>query len=73
MMQRDDDRPLLVAEGLSKWYGKQLGCRDVSFALSGRVIAVVGDPAPAKRRCCNCYLPSSNPPPAACSIACATG
>ena len=32
MMQRDTDRPLLVAEGLSKWYGRQLGCRDVSFA-----------------------------------------
>ncbi len=49
MMQRDDDRPLLVAEGLSKWYGKQLGCRDVSFALyPGEVIAVVGESGSGK-------------------------
>jgi putative phosphonate transport system ATP-binding protein len=44
MMEREDDQPLLCAEGLSKWYGKQLGCRDVSFALyPGEVIAVVGE------------------------------
>jgi putative phosphonate transport system ATP-binding protein len=49
MMQRDADRPLLVAEGLSKWYGKQLGCRDVSFALyPGEVIAVVGESGSGK-------------------------
>jgi putative phosphonate transport system ATP-binding protein len=49
MMQRDADRPLLVAEDLSKWYGKQLGCRDVSFALyPGEVIAVVGESGSGK-------------------------
>jgi putative phosphonate transport system ATP-binding protein len=49
MMQRDTDRPLLVAEGLSKWYGRQLGCRDVSFALyPGEVIAVVGESGSGK-------------------------
>ena len=49
MIQRDADRPLLVAEGLSKWYGKQLGCRDVSFALyPGEVIAVVGESGSGK-------------------------
>src|SRR3954453_14928789 len=49
MMQRDADRPLLVAEGLSKWYGKQLGCRDVSFSLyPGEVIAVVGESGSGK-------------------------
>ena len=49
MMERDEDQPLLRAEGLSKWYGKQLGCRDVSFALyPSEVIAVVGESGSGK-------------------------
>jgi putative phosphonate transport system ATP-binding protein len=49
MIERDGDQPLLRAEGLSKWYGKQLGCRDVSFALyPGEVIAVVGESGSGK-------------------------
>ena len=49
MIEREDDPPLLRAEGLSKWYGKQLGCRDVSFALyPGEVIAVVGESGSGK-------------------------
>jgi putative phosphonate transport system ATP-binding protein len=49
MTPPEADRPLLVAEGLSKWYGKQLGCRDVSFALyPGEVIAVVGESGSGK-------------------------
>ena len=54
-------RPLLVAEGLSKWYGQQLGCRDVSFELyrgrgdgGGRRIRLRQD-----RRCCSCSPRSS--------------
>ena len=27
MIQPDCDQPLLVADGLSKWYGKQLACQ----------------------------------------------
>ena len=38
------DEPLLIAEGLTKHYGRQLGCRDVSFELyEGEVMAVVGE------------------------------
>ncbi len=30
---QDNDQPLLLAEGLSKSYGRLMACRDVSFAL----------------------------------------
>jgi putative phosphonate transport system ATP-binding protein len=44
-----DERPLLAAQGLSKWYGRQLGCRDVSFELyQGEVLAIVGESGSGK-------------------------
>jgi putative phosphonate transport system ATP-binding protein len=43
------EQPLLVAEGLTKRYGRQLGCRDVSFVLhEGEVLAVVGESGSGK-------------------------
>jgi putative phosphonate transport system ATP-binding protein len=45
----DDDAPLLIAEGLGKTYGRQLGCRTVAFALhEGEVLAVVGESGSGK-------------------------
>lgn len=45
----DDDRPLLLAEGLGKSYGRLAACRDVSFALyPGEVLAVVGESGSGK-------------------------
>ena len=43
------DQPLLVAECLSKNYGRLAACRDVSFALyPGEVLAVVGESGSGK-------------------------
>jgi putative phosphonate transport system ATP-binding protein len=44
-----DDEPLLEAHAVTKWYGRRLGCRDVTFALfPGEVMAVVGESGSGK-------------------------
>ncbi len=46
---RDDTRPLLVAEGLGKSYGRLQACRDISFSLyAGEVLAIVGESGSGK-------------------------
>jgi len=44
-----DQQPLLIAERLGKSYGRQVACRDVSFALyPGEVLAIVGESGSGK-------------------------
>jgi putative phosphonate transport system ATP-binding protein len=49
MSAEEHDEPLLVADGLTKHYGRRLGCRDVSLELyEGEVMAVVGESGSGK-------------------------
>lgn len=49
MSSIENDRPLLVSDGLTKWYGRRLGCRDITFELyEGEVMAVVGESGSGK-------------------------
>ena len=44
-----DEMPLLEAQGLTKWYGRQLGCRDIGFVLyEGEVLSIVGESGSGK-------------------------
>lgn len=44
-----NDQPLLIADGLTKFYGRRLGCRGVSLDLyEGEVLAVVGESGSGK-------------------------
>jgi putative phosphonate transport system ATP-binding protein len=57
-----DDMPLLSVTGLSKCFGAQVACRDVSFALwPGEVVAVVGESGSGKTTLLNCLSAQVQP------------
>ena len=51
----DDGAPLLRASGVTRYYGKRVGCTDVDFELwPGEVLAVVGESGSGKTTLLNC-------------------
>ncbi len=54
--------PLLEARGLTKHYGRRLGCAEVSFALyPGEVIGIVGESGSGKTTLLNCLSAQLDP------------
>ncbi len=52
---QDADSPILVAQGISKSYGEQLGCADITFELwPGEVLAIVGESGSGKTTLLHC-------------------
>ena len=44
-----NDQPLMISNGLTKYYGYQLGCDDVSLTIhEGEVVAIVGESGSGK-------------------------
>jgi putative phosphonate transport system ATP-binding protein len=56
------DEPLLSVRGLTKFYGRRLGCADVSFDLhEGEVLAVVGESGSGKSTLLSCLATELEP------------
>lgn len=61
-MTDDFFTPLLVVEGLTKYYGRHTGCEDVSFQLwPGEVLGVVGESGSGKSTLLQCLSGALTP------------
>ena len=61
-MPENDHLPLLKVQNLSKFFGKQIGCHDINFALSkGEVIGIVGESGSGKSTLLNCIAGRTAP------------
>jgi len=57
-----DQQPLLRVAGLDRYYGHQLGCRDVNFELyPGEVLGIVGESGSGKTTLLNCLSAQLEP------------
>lgn len=56
------DHPLLRVDGMTHYYGSQLGCREVEFVLyPGEVLAIVGESGSGKTTLLNCLSTQITP------------
>lgn len=57
-----NEQPLLSGRGLTKHYGAQIGCVDVSFDLyRGEVLGIVGESGSGKSTLLSCLCRASDP------------
>lgn len=57
-----DDAPLLVVESISRYYGRHVGCEDVSFRLwPGEFLGVVGESGSGKTTLLQCLSGALSP------------
>ncbi len=56
------DAPLLVVEGISRYYGRHVGCEDVCFRLwPGEILGVVGESGSGKTTLLHCLSGALSP------------